>query len=227
MIFVDYPGNFVAIFFLAVAALLVFLAFHCRELRKKEFKTFRLLLIGLKYIAILILLLILWNPSQSKETDTYSKNSVLALFDTSKSMSIIEDSKTTRLDKALEIFDDNFQFSNKDTPEFSILGFDTQVYHSGSTKLLRQWGQQTDMQSVFNTLRKYDDSGSPNNEEESLNVSKYKGAVIFTDGQVDDQSVSTYLPLVRGDFPIVIVGIGSRELKPDVAIKSFAPQGIP
>ena len=129
MIFVDYPGHFVALFLLAIAALLVFLAFHCSELRKKEFRIVRLILIGLKYLTIFILLLILWNPSRSKETDTYSKNSVLALFDTSKRMSIIEEAKTSRLDKALEIFDDNFQFSRKDTPEFSILGFDSQVYH--------------------------------------------------------------------------------------------------
>ncbi len=236
MIFADYPGHFIVAVLLAVSAGLVVLVFHCREMQKEKIRSYRSLLMGLRYIPIVILIAILCNPSQSVLVDEVAGNSVLALFDTSQSMSVIEDAGTTRLDKALEVFDETFHPSNANGPEFIILGFDSQVYHCGSTHLLRRWGTRTDLQSVLAALGKYDiaemgdrDGRKPTegsgdvakyDKYQQFQVSKFKGAVIFTDGQAEDQNVTTYLPLIRDDFPIVIVGIGSKKHNADVGIKS-------
>ena len=247
MIFADYPGHFVAITLLILSAGFVFLAFYSNELQKDKYKYLRVILPGLKVLTIMILLLILWNPSHSELVNSTSKNSVLVLFDTSKSMSVKEDFQKTRLDKALGIFEEIFISSNEDTPEYKILGFDNDVYHSGSTQLLRRWGNQTNMHKVIEMLGKYDkinseteidtsDSIDPNEDEETLIAnpstefrmvslsnhyfSDTKGAIIFTDGQADDNRAATYLPLNRTDFPIVLVGIGLRKAGIDIELKS-------
>ncbi len=236
MIFANYPGHFIAAFLLVVCASLVALAFHSREMQKDKIRSYRFLLMGLRYTSILILLVILWNPSRSKLVNEVTRNSVLVLFDTSRSMSVIEEQGTTRLDKAVKIFNDVFRPENKKGPEYTILGFDKNVYHSGSTGLLKRWGTETDMQSVFAAIGKYDIteqdnsySAKPENADKTagtandrdIGISKIKGAVLFTDGRVDDQSLAPYIPLVRGDFPIVIVGIGSRKTTTDIWIKSL------
>ena len=50
----------------------------------------------LQYAVIVILLLILWNPSRPKVSQALSRNSVLAFFDTSESMSVVEDGRVDR-----------------------------------------------------------------------------------------------------------------------------------
>jgi hypothetical protein len=237
MIFANYPGHFIVAFLLVVTIALVVLAFHCREMQKEKIRSYRFLLMGLRYASILILLVILWNPSRSKLVNEVTRNSVLVLFDTSRSMSVIEEQGTTRLDKAVKIFNDVFRPENKKGPEYTILGFDKNVYHSGSTGLLKRWGTETDMQRVFATIGKYDITEQDNsysakpedadktagndNNDRFVGISKARGAVVFTDGRVDNQSLAPYVPLVRSDFPMVIVGIGSRKTTTDIGIKSL------
>jgi hypothetical protein len=234
MIFANYPGHFIVLFLLAVFTGLVVLAFHCREMQKEKFRSYRFLLMGLRYASILILLVILWNPSRYKLVDQVTRNSVLVLFDTSRSMSVIEQRDSTRLDKAVEVFNDIFRPRDKNGPEYTVLGFDNHVYHSGSTRLLKRWGNGTDMQSVFAAIGKYDiadlsDSDNTENTAEAADggydriarSSKTRGAVVFTDGRAEDQSLAPYIPLVRDDFPIVIVGVGSKKNMPDIGIKSM------
>ncbi len=234
MIFADYPGHFFVTALLAVTAGLIILAFQCRQMQKEKIRPYRLLLMGLCYASIVILLLILCNPSHSVLVDVSARNSVLVFFDTSKSFSV-KDVGTTRLDKAIKVFEERFHSSNTQGPEYKIFGFDNQVYRCGSTKLLRRWGNQTDIESVLAALGKLSiaepdnrDSSKKTDSDEKvkydndsrLQLSKAKGAVIFTDGQVEKID-TTYLPFVGDDFPIVIVGIGSREDNPDVAIKTL------
>ncbi|MHC4356072.1 MAG: hypothetical protein ACYS0H_25500, partial [Planctomycetota bacterium] len=109
MIFVDYPGNIVAALLLAAFAGLAFFAFSLGELQNEKLRRHRMPLVALQYLSILILLLILWNPSRAKVSKTLSTNSVLAIFDTSESMSVIEDGQSTRLDKAIETFTEKFR----------------------------------------------------------------------------------------------------------------------
>jgi hypothetical protein len=220
MIFAQYPGHFAAIAVLIITAGILLLAFRSGELKKEKFKLLRVLLLGLKFAVIVILILILWNPSRSEIVETFSRNNVLVLFDTSQSMSVVENSGKTRLDTALKIFDEEFGSVDTERPEFSILGFDNNVYHSGSTQLLRRWGNHTNMRGVLTTIGRQDNTWTAQDNVTS-NISRTKGAVIFTDGQADDQRVETYQPLLKSDFPVIIVGVGSRENVSDVEIKKI------
>jgi hypothetical protein len=102
---------------------------------------------------------------------------------------------------------------------------------------MRRWGSQTDMHSIFAVLDKYDiieevhpdeniqspEPETPGNSDknEQIKQSKVVGAVIFSDGQADDKNIQTYLPLQNKDFQIVLIGVGSRDRQPDIAIKSI------
>ena len=219
MIFANYPGHFVAIGVLIITAGMLLLAFRSGELKKEKFKLLRVLLLSLKFIAIVILVLILWNPSRSEIVETFYRNNVLVLFDTSQSMSVAENSRKTRLDTALKIFDEKFRSTDTERPEFRILGFDDNVYHSGSTELLRRWGNHTNMRNVLTTIGRHDNIRALQ-DNVTPDISHTKGAVIFTDGQADDQRVATYQPLLKSDFPVILVGVGSRESVSDVEIKT-------
>ncbi len=98
MIFADYPGHLIAGLLLIVSAVMMFFAFRCRQFQKAARQSYKWPLIVLQYIAIVILLLILWNPSRPKVSETLSRNSVLAFFDTSESMSVVENGRVNRLD---------------------------------------------------------------------------------------------------------------------------------
>jgi hypothetical protein len=215
MILADYPGHLIAGLLLIVTAVLVFFAFHCSELHKQARCSYRWPLMILQYAAIVILLLILWNPSQSKESKTLSRNSVLAFFDTSRSMSVVEDGHLSRLDKALEIFREKFHLLDKNGPNYKIFGFDRQAYHCGTSDFLQRWGTQTDMHNLLTELSKYELA------EKSPDSKNVAGAVIFTDGQADDKNIQTYLPFGNKNFSIAVIGIGSRKRRTDVAVKSI------
>ena len=243
MIFADYPGHLIAGLLLIVSAVLMFFAFRCWQLQKAARQSYKWPLIVLQYIAIVILLLILWNPSRPKVSETLSRNSVLAFFDTSESMSIVENGRVNRLDKALDIYKGEFRPLDADSPGYKVFGFDRQTYHSGTSDFLRRWGSQTDMHGLLAELGKYDlaeglhpdeDASNPNLEisgdietDEPAKESRVVGAVIFTDGQADDKNIRTYLPLRSRDFQIAIIGVGSRERQADIVIKSInAPSRI-
>ncbi len=243
MIFVNYPGHLIACLLLIIFGVLVIFAFRSGELQKAKLKPYRLPLILLQYISILILLLILWDPSRPKISEVVTKNSVLALFDTSESMSIVEDGQITRLDKAINIFEEKFHPLNPDGPDYKIFGFDRRSYQSGSLDFLRRWGPQTNMHSILTMLHKYDiadgvdfpknaqtdDYQAPDsiNENQTAQKNKITGAVIFTDSQADDKNIDSYLPIQGEDFQVLLVGIGSRKPQSDIAIKSVsAPSRI-
>lgn len=220
MIFANYPGHLAAIAVLLITAALLFLAFRSSEIKKTKFKFLRPILLGIKFLTIVILILILWNPSKSKRVATFSRNNVLVLFDTSRSMSVADEGNKTRLDKALRIFDEKFRYAGVNAPEFKILGFDSDVYHSGSTQLLRRWGAHSNMLNISAMLSKYDSAQDIQNATPENN-SQTKGAVIFTDGQADSRQVTMYRPLTRTDFPILIVGVGSKKTETDAEIKTI------
>ncbi len=241
MIFVDYPGHLVAVLLVAVLAALTVFAFRMGEMRHAKLRRYKLPLILLQYGSILILLLILWNPSRPKVSKTSSKNTVLALFDTSESMSLIEDGRSNRLDKALEVFDEKFQSADVDDTGYRIFGFDSESYHSGSPNFLKRWGTRTDMHSIFTAMSRYGRSdahlaaGDPESRRAGLappssiggasptlpGKDNVVGAVIFTDGQADDKNIDTYLPLADKAFQTVLVGVGSRDKPVDIAVTSI------
>ena len=234
MIFANYPGHFVAALLLIISAGLTLVTFHTGELRKAKMQAYRLPLILLQYVSIAIMLFILWDPSRPEESETLAKNSVLALFDTSQSMSVVEDGQPNRLDKALNLFQKGFRPFDVKSPDYKIYGFDRETYHSGSSDFLRRWGSQSNLNSVLTTLSQYDigDKTDPPEKDAGETPATHKGgtpsprgnvigAVVFTDGQADDKNVDAYLPLRNSDFRIVFVGVGSRNRQPDVSIISL------
>ncbi|MHC4706591.1 MAG: hypothetical protein ACYS8I_05840 [Planctomycetota bacterium] len=236
MIFVDYPGHFIAGLLLVSLAVLIFLCYRSRELQKQKLKRYKFMLALLQYVSMVILLLILWNPSDLKEQEEVVRNSVLVFFDTSESMSVVEQGRQTRLDDAMKIFERKFRASGQEGPEYKIFGYDRQAYHSGSLDFLRRWGPQTNMHSVFALLGRYDaieengpaeatedespQAGDDSDEGESGKKGKVAGAVVFTDGQADDKNIAAYLAPSARDLPVVIVGIGSKDPRSDVAVGS-------
>ncbi len=221
MILVDYPGHIIAGMLLAVFAVLVFCAFRCGELQKPSRKSYKWPLIVLQYLVVVILLLILWNPSRSRVSEELSRNSVLVFFDTSESMSVAEEGRVNRLDRALDIFQKKFRPLDADSPAYKIFGFDRKTYHSGSSNFLRRWGSETDMHSLQSVLDKYNHPNEPAKENQVI------GAVIFTDGQANDKNIHTYPLLNNKDFQIALIGVGSRDRHTDIAIKSInAPSRI-
>jgi hypothetical protein len=219
MIFLDYPGHFVAGLLVVGFAALVVFAFRSSELLKAKLRRQRLLLMLLQYAAVVLLLLVAWNPSRSKEHEIFARNSVLALFDTSQSMSITEDGRKTRLDSTITVFTEKLRPSESEGPQYKIFGFDRQAYYSGSVELLRRWGEQTDFHSALALLNKCGDGNTDANVP--------AGAIIFTDGQAADKNIEAYPPVGGKDFQIVLVGVGSRQPQRDIAIRSItAPSRV-
>ncbi len=210
MIFPDYPGHLVAALLVLASAGLAFVIFRSRELRTPERGRYRRLLTALQYAVILSLLVILWNPSAWRTKPEFARNAVLALFDTSESMSVADDKRLARLDKALARFTECFVARGAPGPEYRIYGFDGHAYHCGSTELLRRWGSQSNLHEVFSLLADYATRDAP------------AGVVVFTDGQVEDKDPRRYLPSQRDGPPVLLVGVGSRRPSVDVAIQSLS-----
>ncbi|MBN1359086.1 MAG: hypothetical protein JW993_00770 [Sedimentisphaerales bacterium] len=213
MTLLDYPGHFVAIAIALLLAILTVLGFHSAELRTPSRRGYRWLLVLLQWAAMGVLLVIIWNPSRWQSSPVYARNAVLAVFDTSRSMSVAEDKAPSRLDKALEGFTERFHPSEPGGPQYKIYGFDLHAYHCGAPTLLRRWGEQTDLHSVFTLLSDLD---VPTNESQEA------GALIFTDGRTLDRDPRRYPFVARDDMPVVLVGVGSRKPRMDIAVTSIS-----
>ena len=224
MTFLDYPGHLIATTVVLLLAGATFLAFRSGELRTAERQWYRWILMLLQYAAILVLLLISWDPSTWHTTDVYARNTVLAAFDTSRSMSIADDRQLTRLDKALDRFVAHFGPHEGTGPEYRVYGFDHAAYHCGSPDLLRRWGAQTDLQAVCSLLAQTivpqatgDESKTPTDPGADI-----AGAIVFTDGQGREKDRRAYPSLLRDGPPVLLVGVGSRKPHVDVSVTSIS-----
>lgn len=213
MTLIDYPGHLVATALALLLAVLTFLAFRGSELAQRPRRPYRWLLMLIHYAALLVLLAIVWNPSRWHSTEVYQQNTVLAIFDTSRSMSVADDSAVSRLDEALASFAERFRPFEPGGPQYRIYGFDAHAYHCGATSLLRRWGERTDVRSVFALLGDIDLKADRRQEA---------GAVIFTDGRALGDDPRNYQRVAGDDLPVVLVGVGSREVQTDIAITSIS-----
>ncbi|MEN6423977.1 MAG: hypothetical protein ABFE13_01335, partial [Phycisphaerales bacterium] len=101
MIFADYPGHLVALALMLASAAILFVAFRAEQLQMPQRRRYSRLLIAMHYVAVLLLLVILWDPSAWRKKEVFGRNTVLTIFDTSESMSVADDGRTARLDKSL------------------------------------------------------------------------------------------------------------------------------
>jgi len=238
MIFTDYPGHFVAATLVLLFAALTFVSYSSAEMRRPERKLHRRLLMATQLAVILVLLLIAWNPSTRQESEVFAQNAVLTLFDTSESMSVADDRRQMRLDKALERFAEHFGRRGSEGPEHIVYGFDRYPYHCGSADLLRRWGSETDLHSVLTLLAQYagpdpaaraekdvpDDAKDANAADAAreADTERLAGVILFTDGQAGDKTLHAYHSFLPKDLPIVLVGVGSRRRATDIAVTSIA-----
>ncbi len=216
MILADYPGHFMAGAMLLAAAALMVVAFRTHIARSTG--PWRFLLGAMQYAAVAALIVIIWNPSRRATSESNTRNSVLVVFDTSESMSVKDASEQDRLARALELFHSEFQPEDPDSPLYNVCGFDSDFYAGSSESALRRWGARTNMHSLMSTLNRYDLAAAAGGPDSS---SRVVGAVVFTDGQADNKSVESYMPLKRDDFKVLFVGIGSDETPRDVAVSGI------
>jgi len=166
-----------------------------------------------------MLVLILWNPSSQRIIENASTNSVLVFYDTSRSMSIAEDATKNRLENSLEVFNRKFRSADNKGPNYRIYGFDKHSYYCRQTDALLKWGEHSNMHSVFGIIEKSQGKGQSDSFGKAGSAGNIAGAVIFTDGQAGNKNINAYPAPFGKDFPVIIVGVGSVEPKPDVAIQ--------
>jgi hypothetical protein len=219
MMLAAYPGHLIALALLALGVVLLALAYRSAAARKTRW--LRWLLGALQYAAAALVLVIIWDPSRLRMAQGEARNTVLVFFDTSQSMSVGDTTEASKLDQAVELFEQHFARAGTKRPEYRIFGFDQYCYNTGSVRSLRKWGHRTDMHKLVSALGKY---GSPPSEHESAGVldeGRTVGAVVFTDGQADDKNVESYFPRREGEMSILLVGMGSPETRSDVGVKSI------
>lgn len=238
MTFTNYPGHLVVAALLLLFAALTFGSYHAAEMRRPERKLHRWSFMATQFAVILLLLLIIWNPSSWQTSKVFARNAVLTLFDTSESMSVADDRRQARLDKALERFVRHFQRRGSEGPEHIIYGFDRYPYHCGSPDLLRRWGSETDLHAPLSLLAQYSlreptdpdtksatggaERSAPAAGESHAHTDRLTGAVIFTDGQAADKTLQSYPPFLPKDVPVVLVGVGSKRRPRDIAVASIS-----
>ncbi|MBI9019265.1 MAG: hypothetical protein JEZ07_18590 [Phycisphaerae bacterium] len=217
---IDYPGHPIAISIIAIAAILLLLAYRSKNI--KDANLWRMPLWFLQMAAIVVLLLIIWNPSRPEYEKKTAKNTVQVFFDTSESMSVSEDQKQNRLDRAIETFENNFAINDPESPNYQIFGFDRQAYRCDSLKSLSRWGATSTLGPVSRHLNRI--ASQSNSRDDQTRV---VGAIIFTDGQVNDKSINNYVSQNDNKIDVVIVGLGKEQQRPDIAIKSIkAPNTV-
>ncbi len=212
MILANYPGTMLA--FLAVIAIALLLIWTHRGVELKKRWTTAIALYALNLAVALLLLLLIWDPSAPREGDTTIRNEVLVYIDTSESMSVRdEDRGASRLDRVTERVTALFPNDQHSGPALRVLGFDRAPYPCRSLDALSRWGNESNLVSAVATVARATESGSS-----PTHTSSVAGAVLFTDGQADQKSLSAYAPLAGRDIPIAIIGVGTSNEQHDVRI---------
>jgi hypothetical protein len=217
MIFADYPGHFVALGLVLATTAVILIAFRADPLRTPQRSRFRWLLMVLHYAAILLVLAILWNPSAWQKKETFGRNAVMAVFDTSESMSTADDGRESRLDRSLSRFAECLDRPGEEGPQYRVYGFDDRAYHCGSADLLRRWGSRSNLHEAVSLIA---DCMTP--EGQGTAGDEPTGVVVFTDGRADDRDPRHYMPTSREDLPVLMVGVGARGPRPDLAVETIA-----
>lgn len=221
MILIDYPGHLVAAGLVLLAAILIVIAY--RTEKAVGLKWFRWPLAVLELGAIVILLIIIWNPSKGVITHSRSKNTVLVVFDTSESMSIIDAGENNRLDEAIRIFRRYFKPGHPDRPNYRLYNFDVLCNYRDSVESFGRWGAGTNLYNVLEILGRYDNETQ---NEDVISEEKVVGAVVFTDGQANNKNVSAYRARSKQSRQnIIFVGMGAVDPRVDVAVKAVKGPG--
>ncbi|MBI5093378.1 MAG: VWA domain-containing protein [Candidatus Hydrogenedentes bacterium] len=210
MTWLHYPGHFAALVLVTGVAGLFLFAFWTEQWTSSGKK--RWLLPPLQILPALLVLLLLWDPSHARIKERDVPNTVLAVFDTSESMSIADVDGAKRLDKAIESFERVFRPGAPDAPQFAVYGFDSIVHEGDAPRALPRWGSRTNLAPVAELLQKSALTGNANAQRHIV------GAVIFTDGQAAEKAPEALPAVANKDFRVEIVGVGADDSPGDVAV---------
>ncbi len=218
---VDYPGHIWAIAMIVIAAILLLLAYRSKI--TKTINIWRWLLGLLQLAVIIILLIIIWNPSRPEYDNKTAKNTVLVFFDTSQSMSVPVDQMQDRLEQAISVFEHNFAPGDLESPKYHYYGFGRQCYRCDSLDSLERWGAMSNIMPVNRTINRMFAYSENCNDQ-----AKVVGSVIFTDGQVTDKGLSKHVNFVNNPMDVVVIGVGEQQPRQcDLAITSIkAPDNV-
>ncbi|MCF7975358.1 MAG: hypothetical protein K9N55_16195, partial [Phycisphaerae bacterium] len=209
MTLIDYPGHLWTSLIVLLTVGWMLWAFGANALMRLGHRRW-----GLAVLACLPVLLSLWflaNPGRLAPKTKTRPCTVLALFDTSESMSVTQD-ETTRLDLAIDQFQRTFKPDSPSSPAFQYYGFDRRCVSAASLKQLNRWGKRSNLMEAWSLMSPW---LVPPTQKGPGDIS---GIVIFTDGQVDQPEVAVYARQENPDIPVVLVGVGSEQVGPDVAI---------
>lgn len=176
---------------------------------------------ALHCVALLTLVWILCDPSREAVSQVSTRTSVLALFDSSRSMSVADNGYHSRLDQAIRAFEARCHPAADQGPAYSLLGFDSEAYRCDGPAGLRRWGEETHGEALVRFLSR--NLADPRGSGPCL-TQAVAGVIVFSDGQVDSRSLDA-LAACRDDVPVWVVGVGSKDPPSDVAVVSLDAPG--
>jgi len=213
-----YPGHLVILVIAAVGSVAMMAAARLgpggAQAGTPAGRLTRAALAALHVLAPLILVLILCDPSRETVSEVRTRTSVLTLFDTSRSMSVSDDGYHSRLDQAIRAFEARCHPAVDQGPTYSLFGFDSEAYRCDGPAGLRRWGEATRGEALVRFLGRNIADGRGAGPSP---LQPAGGAIVFSDGQVDDRSLDA-LAACRDDVPVWVVGVGSKDPPADVAV---------
>ncbi len=216
MMLPQYPGHGIAAALVALIVAAYAVAFYTRAWRRLP--AWRWVLPVLQIIPALLILAILWDPSSPRTRTKEVPNTILAIFDTSASMSVIDAEDTARLNRAAQVFEEAFPPASHDAPQVAFFTFDGDVRETPGLSGMSPSGTQTQLWGVLRLLERH--AAAP----PAASRPPAAGAIVFTDGQAFDRP-RDIARIARDDFPIAIVGVGNVEPGADVIVSGIeAPE---
>ncbi|HCO96957.1 MAG TPA: hypothetical protein DIU00_23965 [Phycisphaerales bacterium] len=214
IVLTDYPGHGTALLLMGVVTALSLFSFRTVALR--SLPILRWILCALSSIVIFLLIVLTWNPSRVQMIERKEQNTLLVCFDTSESMSVINQSQS-RMDQALAVFDRHLVKGRTDKPRCRWYGFDGDFGAISRKDIGKRWGGRSDLEAALTKLIDHVQVES----RDGVNItSSICGAMIFTDGQADNKQVLSYPKWQHSDCPLVIVACGDSHPLRDVAVRT-------
>lgn len=222
MSFVNFPGYIQALVLVTVSLALLRMAFARVRLPQRRHRRWLPLAAGFHGLGTLLVLVILWNPSCRKMDESIIRNQVLAVFDTSQSMSVADRGQATRLDRALQVFAETCD--PETGPLYQVLGFDEITYRCASPAQLERWGTDTQAQPVYKLLKQH---LKPEGADDATDH-PVVGVILFTDGQWQGKSLPQTPITVPEELEFLCIGVGTQAPLADVGIDSLqVPAAVP
>ncbi|MFQ5677206.1 MAG: glutamine amidotransferase, partial [bacterium] len=200
-----FPSLIVLLGIVSLFGVLLWLLYRKTTLQLNQ--TFKGFLIGLKFLAILLLLLMLLEPVVTVSKVVPRKSSLVVLVDDSKSMSIADADGVSRsaFTKRLLGTADNRGLLRqlKENFKIQLYKFSSEIGHLQETEHLTADGDATDLARGLGFATEIADQGA------------VSGVVLLTDGvnNSDEDPLELAAVMKNNGLPVFVVGVGSEDSK--------------